>query len=91
MRKLVIGTVQFLKVRITANVDLDEQTVQFSFDKEEWHNAIWQDEIGTTRVAALLVGTEEVPLPEHGTTNLYVRIADSPETPVISVGRLSIV
>ncbi len=92
MRKLYTGSVEYLKVRVrslTGEVQLDEQTVEFSFDQEDWHTAEWTGDAGTTRVAQLLVGAS-VEIPDPGYTNVYVRVGGSPESPVVNAGRLAI-
>lgn len=91
MRKIYTGTVEYLVVRVRANEDLDEQTVEFSFDKDTWYAAEWDGDPGMTRLAKLLVGEEEVvELPGKGTAELFVRVGDSPEAEIFSVGQLAI-
>ena len=91
MRKIYVGTVEYLTVRVVSSEDITDQTVEFSFDKETWYAAEWEGDEGMTRRAKLLVGVEdEVELPGKGTSELFVRVGDSPEAEIFSVGQLAI-
>jgi hypothetical protein len=80
--------VEYLTVTVTADVTLDTQPVDISFDRQVWVTAAWQGSSGTTRDARALIDGTNVPAP--GVWPVYVRITDSPETPVVYAGSVTV-
>lgn len=83
-RVLYVGTVEYLDLVVTADVDLD-QDVEITFDRETWIPAAWAGDVGTTRTAQVLLG-DAVPLPAKGAHKVYLRFTDNPEIPVVLAG-----
>lgn len=88
-RQWVLGTKEYLKATVSCDVELDSQPVAFTFDGgDTFHDAEWIGAAGTTRKAQLLID-EDIPL-TVGRHNVYVRVTDSPEIPLIDAGTLSV-
>jgi hypothetical protein len=85
---LQTGTVEYLSVSVTADVTLDTQPVEFSFDRSTWHAATWLGTAGTTRSAQVLL--DETNLPSVGNWPVFVRVTDSPEIPVMLAGGIKV-
>lgn len=88
------GTVEYLQYAIKADVELNTQPVHFTFDRVTFLAAEW---IGTDtevspgvhqRTARLLVTDDD--LPDGFAAEVYVRVTDNPEIPLIPAGTLSI-
>lgn len=94
-RTFIQGSVEYLDVSVTADVNLTG-TVELSFDQgATWTEAAWQGSAGLTRTARLLVDTNETDdddEPVWRTTNypVWVRLTDAPEIPIISAGSLRV-
>ena len=82
------GTVEYLRATLTADVDLVDQPVEFSFDRVTWSAGEWDGAVGPTRTARLLVGGAGVPMPPKGSRSVFVRLTDFPEIPVMRAGTL---
>lgn len=90
-RILYSGTVQYLRANLTANDVLDAQPVEFSLDRTTWYAGLWAGDPGTTRTAEILLGGPDFPTPQAGRTyEIFVRITDNPEIPIMSVGLVQI-
>lgn len=84
-RTILRGSVEYLDVSITADVELATQPVRISFDRVTWVECEWQGEPGTTRTASVL-GTD-ANLPDRS-SEVFVQVTDNPEAPIISAGIL---
>lgn len=90
-------SVEFARVRITANVALGAQAVALAFmpsrttepESGDWVSAVWLGESGTTRDAGVLVGPGALALAE-GTWQIWFRVTDTPEAPARHAGTLTI-
>jgi hypothetical protein len=78
------GSYEYLRVRVTANVPLDEQPVELSMDDgETWLPAVWLGSPGTTR----LVRTMTPITWATGSGDIVVKVTDVPEVPLIPAGK----
>lgn len=90
-RPWVLGTVEYLDAQITADVTLDDaEPVAFTFDRDTFHDAEWIGVAGTTRTCRLLVDDSMLPAGAQ-TVEVFVRITDNPEVPLIPQGSLEII
>jgi hypothetical protein len=84
-RVLYRGTVEYIGGTIAAgDDDLTGDTIEVSFDRETWLDA----EVTAPGVWRLLVSEDN--LPEVDRATVFVRIADTPEIPVLRAGTLVI-
>lgn len=85
------GAIEYIGGTVTADGELtDSDTVEVSFDREDWMSAEWVGDEGTSRGWRLLVGDDN-PLPDrNGPTQVYLRITDNPEVPIINAGVLNV-
>lgn len=81
-------TKELFKVRITADVELDTQPVYLAFMSEntkptddDLHEATWQGDPGTSRVAAVMVGPGTDIQLEPGGYTVWYKVTDNPEEP----------
>lgn len=75
------GTTEYLKARVTADVELDEQPVFLSFGPDgPWLTAEWVGSAGLKRTARVLVDSGS--LPEADTYIVFVKLTDGAEEPV---------
>jgi hypothetical protein len=89
-RTMQTGTVEYLEVTITADVDLDTQAVYIRIDRDgDWITAEWTGDVGTKRTARILLGAD-TPLPAGGGHLVYAKITDNPEAPILGAGSLFI-
>lgn len=90
-------SVEYARVRITANVSLSSQVVELAFmgsrttepSSGDWVTATWLGDAGTTRDAGVLVGPGQHVLAE-GTWHCWFRVTDTPEVPARYAGTLTI-
>lgn len=91
-------SVEYARVRITANVSLSSQTVELAFmgsrttepGDSDWVTATWLGDAGTTRDAGVLVGPGQHVLAE-GSYWVWFRVTDTPEIPArYAAGQLTI-
>lgn len=88
-RSIVRGTTEYISVELTADVTLDDQTVEFSFDEgTTWLAAEAVGSTGTTRTYRHLLTTGETPT--ASSVEVLVRITDTPEIPILNAGTLTI-
>lgn len=87
-RTLQTGTVELLSVSVTADVTLDAQPVEISFDRSTWLSATWIGTAGTTRSAQVLLDATN--LPSVGNWPVFVRVTDDPEIPVMLAGGIRV-
>jgi len=82
-RTVLRSSVEYLSVTLTADQTLDAQAVAISVDdRATWINATALGSPGTTRTyQVLLDGTT---MPTAGRRQVFVKIVDSPETPVFA-------
>ncbi len=88
-RVIYRGTTEYLDVTVTCDVELGSQAVAISFDRDTWLNAAWIGSAGTTRTCRVLVA--DANLPAGRDANVFVRVTDTPEIPVILAGPIKIV
>lgn len=90
-------SVEYARVRLTADVTLDSQTIEMAFvsgytgepASGDWHAATWLTPSGTARTAGVLIGTGGLVLAE-GTWSVWWRLTDSPEVPARRAGTITI-
>ena len=86
------GSVEYLTVTVTADIELTDQPVEISVDRgATWLPAVWTGDPGTTRKAR----TAEPYTFDRGDKRLvshsvWVRITDNPEAPIVSAGSFQI-
>jgi len=84
------GTVEYLEATVTADVVIaDDDPVAFTFDRETFHTAEWTGIAGNTRTCRVLL--DDTLLPAAPASDVYVRVTDNPEIPLIPAGTLLIV
>lgn len=88
-RTWVRGSTEYLEYAVTANVPLDSQVVEITFDRDTFHTAAWIGDIGTTRTCQVLISDAE--LPADSAVDVFIRITDTPEIPLIPAGTLTII
>jgi hypothetical protein len=87
-RTIIRGSTEYLDITVRCDFTLGSQTVEFSWDKTTWYAAAWIGTAGLTRTARLLLTSGNTPA---GTgTDVYVRVTDSPEVPILWAGRLNV-
>lgn len=84
------GTVEYLTVTVTADVELNTQPVDVSFDKAEWLPAEWIGVVGTTRQArttapVTFTATRRDP------RSVWVRVTDVDESPILLAGSVTVI
>jgi hypothetical protein len=85
-----VGTTEFITVTVTADVELDTQTVAVSIDQgATWLPCTWTgDDPSTTRTART---TDPVTFTTaHASGTAYVKVTDDPEAPVIDAGYFNV-
>lgn len=89
------GSVEFLFLDVTSNIDLDAQPVEVGLggtgentatQDVVWFEASWTGDVDTTRTARVLIPGSV----DAGSYSIFVRVHDSPEVPVIYVDRLRV-
>ena len=88
MRHLYVGTTEYVVVTVYTSVTLDAQAVHFSFDRSVWVAAAWLGTAATQRQARALINAGN--LPAAGTYDLYVRVNDGTEIPIMSAGKVTV-
>lgn len=89
-RIMYAGTVQYLRATLSADDVLVDQTVEFSFDRQTWYPGTWAGSQGTTRVAEILLG-QDLPTPQAGRIyEVFVRLTDNPQIPIMSAGLVQV-
>lgn len=91
---MIYGSKEFVRARVSVTdatgkpVDLSKVPVSIRLDSGEWLVAqVVAD--GTAIVASLLIGPDTAAgAPAVGRHNVYVRIEDAPENPVIRAGTI---
>ena len=90
IRTIVRGSTEYLKVTLTADVELDTQDVAFSLDEgTTWLDAEPVGVAGLERVYQHLLIPAEYP--DSSVVDVLVRITDNPEIPLIRAGTLTII
>jgi hypothetical protein len=84
-----VGTTEFVTFTVTADVELDTQTVAVSIDQgATWLPCTWTgDTPSTTRTART---TEPVEFTDQASGTAFVRVTDDPEAPVIDAGYFNV-
>lgn len=88
------GSTEYLKYKITADVALDAQPVYFTFNRTDFLPAEWTGSDTETspgvheRVARRLI--TDADLPDGFAAEVWIRITDSPEIPLVSAGSITI-
>lgn len=73
--KLYLGTIDYLEFSVTADVTLNAQTVEVSFDRKgDWLAAEWIGDPGTTRRGRVAINEDNLPIGKHA---VYVRVHHS--------------
>lgn len=94
---LIFGSQEYLKVTITGDVELDAQPVYFAViaasavhpEDTDWVEAEWTGVKGLSRVARLLLGEDGYAI-EPGEYQVFAKVIDNPEEPVMAAGYLTI-
>lgn len=85
--RFIVGSVEYLKVQVVADSTLaDTESVDIKLNGD-WVAAEWTGDAGTTRIARTLVDFADVPPGNH---NIYVRLTDTPESPILAAGRIKV-
>lgn len=80
------GSVEYIGVRVeVTGTVLDTQVFEISFDREVWHEAEWTGDVGSTRVARLLLNSGNTPTT---TSPVYGRLTSGAETIIERAGTL---
>lgn len=88
-RVIYAGTIDYLDVPITSEVELGTQTVEFSLDdRQTWHAATWTGDPGTTRTASLLLDDTTTPAPAGQRVEILVRVDFGTTKPIVSAGTI---
>lgn len=98
-RTLYKGTIEFLRFRVTADVEIFAPSLKVSFDRVTWLDAEWAgpstpvldpdtgETIGHERPAKILMGGNDgAPLP-GGPAPVFFRLIDVPEAPIVKGDR----
>lgn len=85
------GSEVYIETTITADVELDAQTVTISVDDgTTWLTAAWQGDAGTTRTARTSSVVDiDTALPVKGIYAVKAKVDDGTETEVIRCGGLT--
>lgn len=87
-RIIVRGSLEYLNVPVTADVELT-MDVEISLDRgATWTAATWIGDAGTTRTARLLLDSTGLDRSRHP---VWVRFTDLPEVPIILAGFLKVI
>lgn len=88
--KVPVGSVEYLYVDIKTDRLLDTQAIEVAFSVDLpptlWHTASWQGDPGKFRSARVLLDGSLA----KGVYDIWARVTDNPETPIIHAGRLRI-
>lgn len=89
------GSVEYLTVTVTADVELVDQPIEISIDRgETWLPAVWQGDPGTTRkartVAPVAFDAPPASNMRPSSHTVWVRVTDNPEVPIVSAGSFQI-
>lgn len=84
-----MGTVEYLTVLVTSDVDLTDQPVEISLDRQNWYTASWIGIAGPQRRAQVLMGGDN-PWPGARVWPVYVRFTDTPEIPLLHAGDIKV-
>lgn len=88
--EMVTGSVEYLHVDVTCDVVLDQQPVEIGLgstvDKATWTSAAWEGDAGTTRTCRILLDGSLA----ASKYNVFVKIHDTPEIPIVRAGVLRI-
>lgn len=87
---IVLGSKEYLYVDLTADQSLVDQTVEVAITTgvadAVWQPAEWQGQAGLSRSARILLdGTLAA-----GRYNVFVRLTDLPEVPILNAGKLRV-
>ena len=83
----IVGTVEYLKAQVTCDFALNTQAVAIRIDTGAWVTATWIGSAGLVRTAEALVNFATVAAGRH---EVYVKITDSPEVPILSAGAIHV-
>jgi len=84
----IAGSVEYLKVQVSADVDLTDDTlVEIKLD-DAWLEAAWVGDEAKSRVAEVLVDFGTLTAAQR--YKVYVRLTDIPETPILYAGQISV-
>lgn len=99
-RRIPSGSVEFLTVLVDTGgvATLSSQPVAFAltavgYDPDgttTWRSASWSGEAGTSRSAAILIGPGTSHIIAEGKYEVWVKVTDNPESPIVHAGRLTI-
>lgn len=88
-RTYILGTIEYVGVTVTADEELDAQSVAISLDHgETWIPSSWQGDPGLTRTAQT---DAPVTFSEKTNGRVLVKVTDSPEVPIVSAGSYSVI
>lgn len=79
---------EFIDARVTANFEIAEQPVHMSFVPfpYDWIEATWQGDPGLSRVASVMGSDANLPLDDI--PDVFVKVIDTSEEPILSAGPL---
>ena len=89
--KIVQGSIEYIYAELSADRMLDDQAISMAVTTAaspgSWVAASWVGEPGFYREARILLDGSLTP----GRYNVFARISDQPEAPIINVGKLRII
>lgn len=86
----VRGSVDYLPFTVKSNLELDEQTVQITFNRVDFIAAAWTGDAGTTRGAQALVSDDVLP-EDQDKVGVFTRVTDDPTAPLVLAGILELI
>jgi hypothetical protein len=99
-RRIPSGSVEFLSVWVDTDgvATLSSQPVAIALtplrsdpdDDTTWRGASWAGSAATARSAAILIGPGTSHEIDAGKYEVWVKVTDNPETPIVHAGRLTI-
>lgn len=103
-KRVASTSVEFLRAWVDSasngedGATLSSQAVAFTFttkvgspsEDATWRGATWIGSPGTARAATILIGPGTSNVIAKGSYNVYARVTDTPEIPVVLVGRLTV-
>lgn len=88
--EIPLGSVEYLYADLTGDILLDgtvEMALGGAPDAVTWEPADWVGDVGMSRSARVLLDGSLA----QGTYNVWARVTDTPEAPIIKCGRVKVV
>lgn len=85
------GNEEFLEYEVTANVELDAQTVEITLDRVTYLEAEWIGDPGNTRSCRTVLPVTNANLPGPQAFEVFIRITDTPEVPLFLAETINVI